>query len=277
MPSSTAVRMIRMASFSSTFLSPRCQPPRPIAETRSPVLPSMRKGMSVGMVAKSVVRSWRAIWVFTTLLGAGGCRPGRPRDASPEAGLQKLDHIVVIYLENRSFDNLYGEFSGAEGLSSAGASFHPQVDSTNAPYVTLPAIPSDRFPAGLPNAPFNIEQYLPANVATIDLVHRFYQEQLQIDHGRMDRFAQVSDAKGLVMGYYHTGGLPLAAEARRYTVADHFFHAAFGGSFLNHIWLIAARTPVFPAAPVSVVAKVDSGGGIITDGFVTPDGYVVNT
>jgi len=30
-------------------------------------------------------------------------------------GLDRLQHIVVIYLENHSFDNLYGEFPGADG------------------------------------------------------------------------------------------------------------------------------------------------------------------
>lgn len=35
-------------------------------------------------------------------------------------GLGRLKHIVVIYLENRSFDNLYGEFRGANGLANAG-------------------------------------------------------------------------------------------------------------------------------------------------------------
>ena len=64
----------------------------------------------------------------------------------------------------------------------------------------------------------------------------------------MDKFALVSDAKGEVMGFYRTKGLPLAAEAARYTLCDHFFHAPFGGSFLNHFWLVAARTPVAPRA-----------------------------
>src|SRR4029077_8654789 len=75
----------------------------------------------------------------------------------------------------------------------------------------------------------------------------------------------------------HTADLPLAAVAMAYTLCDHFFHAAFGGSFLNHQWLIAARTPVFPNAPSSVVARLDQNGRLITDGFVTPDGYAVNT
>ena len=32
-------------------------------------------------------------------------------------------------------------------------------------------------------------------------------------------------------------------------IADRFFQSAFGGSFLNHQWLIAARTPTWPSAP----------------------------
>jgi acid phosphatase len=208
-----------------------------------------------------------------TLAAARVDDPGRAGDA----GLRQLEHIVVIYLENRSFDNLYGEFAGANGLAAA-AGAPPQVDASGTAFATLPAVPGmSVIPTNLANAPFSIEQYVPANVATRDLVHRFYQEQMQIDGGRMDRFALASDAKGLVMGFYHTAGLPLAAEAARYTLCDNFFHAAFGGSFLNHFWLIAARTPVFPGAPAASVAQLDASGALVRDGFVTPDGYAVNT
>jgi phospholipase C len=65
--------------------------------------------------------------------------------------------------------------------------------------------------------------------------------------------------------------------AKQYTLCDHFFHSAFGGSFLNHQWLIAAATPVFPNAPAIMVAQLDSTGKMIKDGAVTPDGYAVNT
>lgn len=208
------------------------------------------------------------------------------RKPTPQEQLRKkINHVVVLFLENRSFDNMYGEFPGADGLSNA-VNAHPQVGPEGTPYAVLPrpmntslspAIADERFPADLPNAPFNIDQYVPADQATGDLVHRFYQEQRQINGGRMDRFAQVSDAKGLVMGYYHTEGLPVAAEARKYTLCDRFFHAAFGGSFLNHIWLIAAASPVFPHAPSSMVAQLDAQGNLVKDGAVTPDGYVVNT
>ena len=45
---------------------------------------------------------------------------------------------------------------------------------------------------------------------TPDLVHKFYAEQAQINGGAMNRFALVSDAKGLVMGNYQTMSLPVA-------------------------------------------------------------------
>lgn len=192
------------------------------------------------------------------------------------ADLQRLKHIVVIYLENHSFDNLYGEFPGANGLASAGPRAI-QVNPAGVPYATLPTPPGGAFPGTLANAPFSIEQYVPASANTPDLVHRFYQEQLQIDGGKMDRFAAVSDAKGLVMGFYHTATLPLAAEAASNTLCDNFFHGAFGGSFLNHIHLIAAQAPVFAGAPASIRAQLDAAGNLVKDGAVTPDGYVVNT
>ena len=93
----------------------------------------------------------------------------------------------------------------------------------------------------------------------------------------MDHFALRSDAKGYAMAYGDGSSLKMFELAKRYTLADNFFHAAFGGSFLNHLWLVCACTPVYPNAPESIVAKLDADGKMIKDGFVTPDGYGVNT
>jgi acid phosphatase len=84
---------------------------------------------------------------------------------------------------------------------------------------------------------------------TRDLVHRFYQEQYQLDGGRQNRYVTGSDAVGLTMGAYDTKKLPIynylhGRRAPHYVVADRFFQAAFGGSFLNHQYLIAARAPI---------------------------------
>src|SRR5262249_33461645 len=150
-----------------------------------------------------------------------------------------------------SFDNLYGEFDGAENLAKASA-VPKQIGGDGMGLATLPPVTDTstkpakvdaRFPANLPNRPFNIDQYVPPDQEIPDLRHRYYQEQQQIEGGKMARFASASNAKGLVMGYYHPAPLPLAALARQYTLCDHFFHGAFGGSFLNHIWLIAAAAP----------------------------------
>lgn len=225
---------------------------------------------------------------------AAGCAgaPETPPQAArpvpptrPSGGLDRIQNVVVIVLENRSFDHLFGQHPGANGLAQA-ASAPPQVDEQGRPYAALPRpvdtaqkppAPDLRFPADLPNAPFDIARHVPLREPTQDLVHRFYQQQAQINGGRMDRFASVSDAKGLAMGYYRTADLPLAEEAKRYTLCDNFFHAAFGGSYLNHIWLVAAATPVFPDAPGEAVAQLGPSGELLRDGAVTPDGYAVNT
>ena len=64
--------------------------------------------------------------------------------APATTGIQKVGHIVVIYMENRSFDNLYGQFDGADGLSTASASVVTQLDAQGNPYTNLPAIRASR-------------------------------------------------------------------------------------------------------------------------------------
>ena len=72
--------------------------------------------------------------------GASGTTP-------TPTGLDKVQHIVVIYLENWSFDSLYGLFPGADGLAQA-TSAPPQVGQDGQPYPTLPQVlataPGDR-------------------------------------------------------------------------------------------------------------------------------------
>ncbi len=105
---------------------------------------------------------------------------------------------------------------------------------------------------------------------TRDLVHRFYQEPYQIDGGRQDRYVAGSDAVGLAMGMYDTRALPVykflhGKGAPKYVVADNFFQGAFGGSFLNHQWLIAAAAPQWAGA-------VSDGGPTDLHSVVGADG-----
>jgi len=231
---------------------------------------------------------------------------------------RKIETIVVIYAENRSFDNLYGLFPGANGILK-NANGKPtdledfkQVDRDGiTPLVKLPPLwtspipPSDNtltFIERLPNKPFRIDAQpgalsggLLPDKATPDLVHRFYNNQMQINHGKNNMFAAWSDAGGLTMGYYDGSVMQMWKLAQKYTLADNFFMGAFGGSFLNHFWLISASTPTYPDAPSTLKSSVDTSGVKLTlaenspssalkgkalyvaDQALTPDGYAVNT
>ena len=228
-------------------------------------------------------------------------------------------HLVVIYEENHSFDNLYGSWGSVngkhvEGLSDASTAKKTQVAQDGAAYsclpqndvnLTSPPLSSTCTDAAhgitashFENQPFTIDDFIkptdktcpapgvsaPRGVlkdspgaepggCTEDIVHRFYQEQFQIDGGKQDRYTTGSDAIGLTQGTYRTQQLPIyrylhEKGAPSYTIADHFFQGAFGGSFLNHQWLIAARAPLdtnpastyTPAGPPAKNSVLDANG-----------------
>ena len=112
-----------------------------------------------------------------------------------------------------------------------------------------PPVVDMRFPPDLPNVPFRIEPYADIEQVTGDAVHRFYQQQLQINDGKMNKFVAWSNAGSLVMGYYDGSRLPLWDYAKNYVLMDNFFHAGFGGSFLNHFFLVCACPAVYQDAP----------------------------
>ena len=242
------------------------------------------------------------LWAVVAALLAGvlaGC--ATTDSLQIPASIGRIDHIVVIYAENRSFDHLYGLFPGADGIANASPASLVQVDRDGSILSRLPPVwkgkePDPAFPKDLPNRPFRIDAppiNLPLAVPTRDVIHKFYQNQEQINGGRNDRFVAATDAGALVMGSYDGSALPLWSWARDYVLADHFFMGAFGGSYLNHFWLICACTPVDTDAPPALRAQIDARGWLRTkpdspasavngapiffDGDVTPDGFSVNT
>ena len=230
--------------------------------------------------------------IVAVLFALAGATAGAAKKPDPGlAVLAKVNHIVVIYEENHSFDNLYG---GWEGVNGRPATAVKQLNANGVAFsclmqqdvnLTSPPQPGDctdtttgtAFTTHFPNQPFGIDALIPPTATTCpppgvfaangvtpsagvaggctrDIVHRFYQEQFQIDNGKMDRYVLGSDATGLTMGYYDTKALPIykylhEAGHPRYAIADNFFQAAFGGSFLNHQWLVAAATPIWAKAP----------------------------
>ncbi|MFN8532394.1 MAG: acid phosphatase [Dehalococcoidia bacterium] len=203
----------------------------------------------------------------------------------PSVGAQQasvpIDHLLVIYLENHTFDNLYGQFPGANGLQSPAANIR-QVDREGVPYRTLPNVPDPRFPTSLPNSVFPMDPFVPLDQKPPTPSHVFYTHQLQVNEGRMDKYVTYSGVGGAPMGYADTAKLPLYPWAREFTLADNWFTSAWGGSWMNHMWLVCACTARFPNAPVGLVSKpiFDAQGRLIgLDGpeqYVTPDGWAVN-
>ncbi len=218
--------------------------------------------------------------------------PPVKRSSPGKARLANIEHWIVIYQENWSFDSLYGKFPGADGLNNAAATI-PQVDRTGRPLATLPDPSTDpNIPPGLPVRPYDLSQYVTITGKTEDLIHTFYTEQLQIDngyiapsHGSMDKFVAWSNDGSLVQSYYDASNLPEGLLARQYLMCDRFFHAAFGGSLLNHHYLIAAAAPHWqqplPASNakfVSTCTRKPEGPPLLNDGVLSFHGrYCVNT
>jgi phospholipase C len=223
--------------------------------------------------------------------------------AAAAADLTQIQTIVVLYPENRSFDHLYGLFPGANGIANATPEQTLQRDHDGSvlPYLTVwgkDGKPHPDFPR-LPNAPFRIDAPPVGkgqDQVLLSPIHAYYHNIEQIDGGRNDMFAAMSTVGGYTMGYFDGSRMKLWQWAKEFTLADNFFMAAFGGSFLNHQWLICACTPVYPDAPESMRAILGADGKLAKKpgspsardgavqtytaglgGQVTPDGFAVNT
>jgi acid phosphatase len=238
------------------------------------------------------------MWIVAAAL-ASGCAThvGIGNDEK----LAKIKTIVVVYAENHSFDNLYGMFPGANGIANATREQQTQLDHDGTPLRDLATWnaqgrPDPKFPR-MPNSPFLIDG--PTDRIVPSPIHAYYHNKEQINGGKNNMFASMSTFGGWVMGYYDGSekgaNFKLWKWAQDYTLADNFFMGAFGGSYLNHQWLICACTPVHPNAPAAMRVTLDADGklakkpasGSANDaavqlvsaggGQVTPDGYSVNT
>ena len=262
---------------------------------------------------------------IATLLAANLPAFAVPAVSYDTGAVNSIDHIVVIYQENWSFDGLYGSFPGANGVSSASSAALTQIDRltgnplsgepsnsyNNPAFASLntnppPPLTADnatgiadtRVPAGTNTlSPYVLSSYIDPTALTGDIYHRYWQEQFQISGvvtnpstgdavlGNNSGFVSWSDNPGLVMSRYDATNLPEGLLAQQYTMCDNFCHSAFGGSFLNHHFLIAAAPPVYNNMPVSNngnIAYLDSNGIFIMntsgaangryvrDGSITP-------
>ena len=259
------------------------------------------------------MQSARLAMLGTTAVAALGSLAGTARAQAPD--INQIENVVVIFAENRAFDNLYGHFPGADGIDQATPENLTQKDRDGTALKELPPIWDGLTAKGvtppvtqaetehLPNGVFYVDDpkgfNLPLTTITHDLWHRYYQNIAQIDGGKNDMFVAWADSGAMPMGMWDYSQSELWKIAQKYTLADHWFMGGFGGSFFNHQWLICACAPHYDNADTSAakptIAKVDPDGVTLTiaenspksamegipkyvsDGNLTPDFYAVNT
>ena len=161
-----------------------------------------------------------------SLLNISGCRgngsaPGGTRietKASSGNGIEKIQHIVFLIKENRTFDQYFGTFPGADGATSGLIATGQRVPLTQAP----------------DEAPF-------------DLGHSWRDALLAINGGKMNMFDQVvmGDDQGYRLAYtqFHEADIPnYFAYAKNFTLSDRTFSSVATNTFPNHLFTIAAQS-----------------------------------
>ncbi len=206
----------------------------------------------------------------------------------------KIDHMIVIFQENRSFDHYFGAYQPPGGAALANLlDAEGQIDARfnglqkNAAGVAYGYLPVPYQLPGfahalLDNKPFQLTRYIPpdANVPW-DPSHHFFRMSAQIDHGKMDRFVALampgkhdfsgtrrdadpvqmmlaqSTPSGGVLGFYTRADLPHYHHlADEYVLFDHFFQAMTGGSTGNALYLAAARSAQRSQPPAAVTGSL---------------------
>jgi phospholipase C len=140
-----------------------------------------------------------------------------------------LDHVVVVVMENRSFDHLLGWLPGADG-KQAGLTY---VDRHGAPHSTHRLAP-DFQGCGLE-----------------DPDHSYFGSRTAYDHGRCDGWLRAGSNDDYCIGYYTQADLPfLGAAAPAWTVCDRYFAPILGPTMSNRMYLHAGRTDRTTDLPV---------------------------
>src|SRR5499427_9108005 len=132
-----------------------------------------------------------------------------------------IEHIVVVMMENRSFDQLLGWIPGADGKQAGliyiDKSAHQLSTSGLAPDYT-----------GCPHP---------------DPDHSYDQSRVAYDGGKMDGFLRAGGNDTYAIGYYSEFDLPFySALARNYLVCDRYFASILGPTFPNRMFLWAGQT-----------------------------------
>jgi len=139
----------------------------------------------------------------------------------PDPASSGIEHVVVVIMENRSFDHLFGWMPNAEG-KQGGLAYTDKAGKSHPTY----SLSGDY--TGCPHP---------------DPDHSYVGSRVAYDNGKMGGFLRAGSNDVYSIGYYGEGDIPFyAALGRQYTVCDHYFASILGPTFANRMFLLAAQT-----------------------------------
>ncbi len=203
--------------------------------------------------------------------------PGRATQvpAAPIAPAAALQHVVVIFQENVSFDHYFATYPHAANLPGervfTALPNTPSVEGLSGDLLTKN--PNFTNPANGADAA-NPYRLSPSQAATADQDHSYTQEQIAYDHGKMDLFPATigqfvapdgslatSANKSLNLAFFDGNTVTAIWNyAQHFAMSDHFFQTTFGPSVVGALNLISGQT--------NGVAKIKNGSApnVLIDG-----------
>ena len=260
-----------------------------------------------------------------------------------------IQHVIVVVGENHTFDNLFGTYRPRKGQEIANLLSKGIVNADGTPgpnfnkasqkigiangayrastpsqgkYLTLPqpyttygiglpqGVVDTRFPADLPNGPYQISKYVPYAAYTGDPVHRFFQMWQDVDGGKTDKFVWVEETIGtggngaappaggfnpqegaISMGFYNmnpyidASGVAQSGDASifkgladTYAISDNYHQAIMGGTGANFQALVTGDAAFYTnldgtaaVPPTNQIENPDAWPG--TNNYFLQDGY----
>ena len=213
-------------------------------------------------------------WSLAALLAAGqiACCATSIGQKQVAHAATPIQHVVVIFGENISFDHYFGTYPKAVNPGGepqfVAASETPTVNGfTDALLKKNPNFLNTGGNRSAAQNPFRLSR---GDAATADQDHNYTSEQRAFHAGLMDSFPEYTGApgpppggqstKGLVMGYYDGNTVTaLWNYAQRYALNDNSFGTTFGPSTIGAINLISGQTN-------GVADEMNASGDLIPDG-----------
>ncbi|MGC1759056.1 MAG: alkaline phosphatase family protein [Candidatus Cybelea sp.] len=186
-----------------------------------------------------------------------------------------LSHVIVIIQENRTFENFFAGYPGANAPLTGCASPQPGAQT--------PAVaPHRSSTSGCPQGDTQVTLHQDTFKNNPDLEHSWTPAIVDWNNGQMDGFSKYGIKNGKYEAYNyieHSEIQPYWTMAQQYVLADAMFPTEFGGSFTAHLTLVAGTDDIeLPNEaevnfPSHTPDDCDSPAGTKTD-YLTPNRHV---